>query len=45
MGGNHMEVYEPCIVLGIQGKVVREISGGSKDQLQIQPHKGNVAHD
>jgi hypothetical protein len=29
--------------LGSTGKVVHEISGGPKDQLQIQPHKGNVA--
>jgi hypothetical protein len=43
-GKNHMEVFEPCIVLGSKGKVVREISGGPKDQLQIQPHKDNVAH-
>ena len=36
--------FKPCIVLGSKGKVVHEISGGPKDQLQIQPQKGNVAH-
>jgi hypothetical protein len=42
---NHMEVFEPCIVLSSNVEVVREISGGGKRSAgNPATHNDNVAH-